>query len=82
MKAISLGRANTLILNSRSPLWGRVDWELGRVVLHDRQSDAHDDDILDDCVEKMIRESKSVIDAPGILQDIDSPMIAILDQAS
>jgi hypothetical protein len=62
MRALSQGHVRTLFVKKNELLWGTVDWRSGRFRLNPSQSNAFDDDIIDDCIEKaLVSEGTKIV---------------------
>jgi hypothetical protein len=82
VRALTQGQVRTLFIKKNELLWGTVDWRSGRFRLNPSQTNAFDDDIIDDCIEKaLVSEGTKIVClddddlAPG---EIINPVTAIL----
>lgn len=55
------GRVRRLLLARGRHVWGRLDRVTGEVALHERQQDAHDDDVLDDIAQAVLSRGGEVL---------------------
>ena len=72
------GRVRELIVERGAQLWGRLDPTTGAVERHDKQEDAHDDDVLDDISEAVILRGGEVYAFDKARMPTKSPIAATL----
>ncbi len=72
------GRVYDLLIADGMHLWGRLDRSTGELELHERQMDAHDDDVLDDLAEAVILRGGDVFALEPGRMPSRSPVAAIL----
>ena len=60
VQAVQEGRVQTLFVDSHVQYWGRVRKESSDVVTYPRQKDLRDDCVVDDLVEEVLRQGKTV----------------------
>ncbi len=72
------GRVHDLLIADGTHLWGRLDRATGELELHERQVEAHDDDVLDDLAEAVILRGGDVFALGPERMPSRSPVAAIL----
>ncbi len=82
VRALTQGHVRTLYIKKNELLWGTVDWRSGRFRLNPSQTNAFDDDIIDDCIEKALASEGTKIvcldDEDLAPEEIINPVTAIL----
>ncbi len=81
ISSIKYKTAKTLLISKDSFLWGYIDWENDKVILNQKQSDAHDDDILDDLAEKAVNNGITLRVLDSYEMPFRASAIAIKDGA-
>lgn len=72
------GRVSELLIAEGARVWGRLDPGSGEVTRHERQQDAHDDDVLDDIAEAVLLRGGEVWGVDKKRMPDGAPVAAIL----
>jgi hypothetical protein len=73
------GEVKTLYLRDNSEIWGQINRKTGEIAVHPKQSNAKDDDVLDDIACEVIRQGGEVIVLTAKDMPSPSPAAAILN---
>jgi hypothetical protein len=72
------GRVRELLVDRDAHKWGSVDRTTGEIQLHEKQTGAHDDDVIDDVAEDVILRGGAVYAFERAKMPTSSPVAAIL----
>jgi len=72
------GRVRDLLVERDAHRWGRLDPATGALELHEKQVDAHDDDVLDDIAEAVLLRGGEVLTLDRQAMPSSAPVAAIL----
>ncbi|MFV8258503.1 hypothetical protein ACNQKP_11885 [Bdellovibrio bacteriovorus] len=73
------GHVRTLFLQNNSEIWGELHRKSGQITFHEKQTNAKDDDILDDIACEVIRHGGEVVVLSKEDMPSQSPAAAILN---
>lgn len=73
------GHVRTLYLQNNSEIWGELHRKSGQITFHEKQTNAKDDDILDDIACEVIRHGGEVVVLSKEDMPSPSPAAAILN---